>query len=260
MQETLFIRFHEIILIVYLISILCYFIDFVRKSHKIRVLGIYALGIVWFLQTISLSMYITSHSDVLFNSIFDVFFFLSWMIISISLVLNIIKVLSFSVFFLNVIGFILLTMNTFRPEHYTNSIQKVQVINELLLVHVGLAVLSYAFFALAFVNALLYIIQYKNLKEKNFNQKYFRIGSVATLEKIILILSVILIAQWGIYAVGIAIFKDPKVMLSVIITLLYTVYIVMYLKKKIISINLIYFNIMIFCLCMVNLFFTTHFN
>ena len=69
MQETLFIRFHEIILIVYLISILCYFIDFVRKSHKIRVLGIYALGIVWFLQTISLSMYITSHSDVLFNSI-----------------------------------------------------------------------------------------------------------------------------------------------------------------------------------------------
>ena len=76
-------------------------------------------------------------------------------------------------------------MNTFRPEHYTNSIQKVQVINELLLVHVGLAVLSYAFFALAFVNALLYIIQYKNLKEKNFNQKYFRIGSVATLEKII---------------------------------------------------------------------------
>lgn len=97
-------------------------------------------------------------------------------------------------------------------------------------------------FALAFVNALLYIIQYKTLKKKNFNQKYFRIGSVATLEKIIffstlgslviLILSVILIAQWGIYAVGIAIFKDPKVMLSVIITLLYTVYIVMYLKRK----------------------------
>ena len=38
-------------------------------------------------------------------------------------------------------------------------------------------------FALAFVNALLYIIQYKTLK-KNFNQKYFRIGSVATLEKL----------------------------------------------------------------------------
>ena len=40
-------------------------------------------------------------------------------------------------------------------------------------------------FALAFVNCLLYIIQYRNLKEKNFDQKYFRIGSVATLESIV---------------------------------------------------------------------------
>lgn len=50
MQENLFIRFHEIILIIYLISIVCYFLDFVRKSHQIRVLGIYTLGIVWVLQ------------------------------------------------------------------------------------------------------------------------------------------------------------------------------------------------------------------
>ncbi len=110
MQETLFIRFHEIILIIYLISILCYFIDFVKKSHKIRV----------------------------------------------------------SVFLPNVIGFILLMMNTFQPEHYSTNVQRIAVINELLLVHIGLAVLSYALFALAFVNSLLYIIQYRNLREKKF--------------------------------------------------------------------------------------------
>ncbi|HCU7814207.1 TPA: cytochrome C assembly protein, partial [Staphylococcus aureus] len=55
MQENLFIRFNEIILLIYLISIICYFYDFVQKSHKIRSLGIYLLGIVWVLQTISLS-------------------------------------------------------------------------------------------------------------------------------------------------------------------------------------------------------------
>ncbi|RRJ17765.1 cytochrome C assembly protein, partial [Pseudomonas aeruginosa] len=58
MQENLFIRFHEIILIIYLISIVCYFLDFVRKSHQIRVFGIYTLGIVWVLQTISLTVFI----------------------------------------------------------------------------------------------------------------------------------------------------------------------------------------------------------
>ena len=50
-------------------------------------------------------------------------------------------------------------MNTFQPEHYSTNVQRIAVINELLLVHIGLAVLSYALFALAFVNSLLYIIQ-----------------------------------------------------------------------------------------------------
>ncbi|AKC76002.1 cytochrome c biogenesis protein CcsA [Staphylococcus sp. EG-SA-6] len=270
MQETLFIRFHEIILIIYLISILCYFIDFVKKSHKIRELGIYTLGIVWILQTISLSVYITSHNEIPLSSLFDVFFFLSWIIICIALVLNVVKVLSFSVFFLNVIGFILLMMNTFQPEHYSTNVQRIAVINELLLVHIGLAVLSYALFALAFVNSLLYIIQYRNLREKNFDQKYFRIGSVATLETvvfysslsgfIILILSVILGAQWGVYAIGHSIFADPKVVLSSIITIFYAIYLLSRINRWFKTIYLIYFNIMLFCLCMINLFFTTHFT
>lgn len=96
MQETLFIRFHEIILIIYILSIVFYFIDFISKSYKVRTLGVYSLGIVWVLQTISLSVY-HSNSKVPLNSIFDVFFTLTWIIISLSLILNLIKVLNFSV-------------------------------------------------------------------------------------------------------------------------------------------------------------------
>ena len=95
------------------------------------------------MQTISLSVYITSHNEIPLSSLFDIFL-LSWIIICIALVLNVVKVLSFSVFFLNVIGFILLMMNTFQPEHYSTNVQRIAVINELLLVHIGLAVLSYA--------------------------------------------------------------------------------------------------------------------
>ena len=58
-----------------------------------------------------------------------------------------------------------MAMNTFHRKIIKPN-QQVAVINELLLVHIGLAVLSYAFFAVAFVNALLYIIQYRNLKRK----------------------------------------------------------------------------------------------
>ncbi|MDU3556962.1 MAG: cytochrome c biogenesis protein [Staphylococcus epidermidis] len=263
MQETLLIRFHEIILMIYLFSIICYFVDFINKNYKTRTVGFYSLGIVWVLQTISLSIFFIHTKQVPLGSIFDVFF-------SLTLILNLIKVMNFSVFFLNLIGFILMSLNTFQPEHYQTQIQQIAVINELLLVHIALAVLSYAFFAIAFVNSLLYIIQYRNLKEKNFDQNYFRIGSVATLETIvfystlvawiILILSTILGAQWGIFAVGKQIFIDPKVIFSTIINLLYGVYIFIRIKKWISQRNLIYFNIILFCLCMINLFFLTHFR
>ncbi|MGF7193854.1 HemX protein [Staphylococcus pasteuri] len=230
----------------------------------------YTLGIVWVLQTISLSVFIIQTKHVPLGSLFDVFFSLTWIIISISLILNLIKTLNFSVFFLNLIGFILMAMITFEPNRYHSQVQQIAVINELLLVHIGLAILSYAFFALAFVNCLLYIIQYRNLKEKNFDQKYFRIGSVATLESIvffttlagwiILIISIILGAQWGVFSVGERIFIDPKVIFSTIITILYGIYLIFRVRKVFIQRYLIYFNIILFCLCMINLFFTTHFS
>ena len=270
MQETLFIRFHEVILIIYVLSLLCYFWDFVRKTHKVRPFGNYTLGLVWMLQPISLSVYITSQHEVPLGSIFDVFFFLAWILITISLILNLIKSMSFSVFFLNLIGLVLLTMSTFQPDNYSTHVEKSAVINELLLVHIGLAVLSYAFYALAFVNALLFIIQYRNLKEKNFDQKYFRIGSVASLENIVfysslagfvlMIMSIILGAQWGVFSVGKSIFIDPKVILSSIITSLYAIYLLCHVKRWLSAKHLIYFNIILFCLCMINLFCTTHFS
>ena len=217
-----------------------YFIDFISKSYKVRTLGVYSLGIVWVLQTISLSFY-HSNSKVPLNSIFDVFFTLTWIIISLSLILNLIKVLNFSVFFLNLVGLALMAMNTFQPEHYQTQVQQVAVINELLLVHIGLAVLSYAFFAVAFVNALLYIIQYRNLKEKIFDQNYFRIGSVATLESIIFYshtnrlyrsyFEYYFRCSMGRFAIGNRIFIDPKVIFSSIITLLYGVYILLRIRK-----------------------------
>ena len=58
-----------------------------------------------------------------------------------------------------------MSLNTFQPEHYQTQIQQIAVINELLLVHIALGI-KLCIFAIAFVNSLLYIIQYRNLKEK----------------------------------------------------------------------------------------------
>ena len=77
-------------------------------------------------------------------------------------------------------------MNTFQPEHYSTNVQRIAVINELLLVHIGLAVLSYAL-CTSFCKFITLYYSIPQFKGKNFDQKYFRIGSVATLETVVFI-------------------------------------------------------------------------
>ncbi|MHD0448375.1 cytochrome c biogenesis protein CcsA [Staphylococcus cohnii] len=268
MQEFSFIRLNELILLIYLFSIACYFYDFLKKHHRIKMIGFVSLGIVWMLQTVSLSLYVNVTKQIPLGNIFDVFFALAWLIISISIVINVIKQINLSIFLFNMIGFLFIAINTFQPMHYQSTGEKLNIINELLIVHISLAVISYALFTFAFVNCILYLIQYNNLKQKRFDQKYFRIGSVATLEQVVfyssligfifIILSIVLGAQWGFNTLGVNIIIDPKVIMSSVITLLYGIYLIFRVKKILTKHKLIYFNILLFCLSMINLFFASH--
>ncbi|RIN84961.1 cytochrome C assembly protein, partial [Mammaliicoccus sciuri] len=57
MQDVISVRLHEIVLIIYMICLGCYFYDFIQKNSKVRKFGYYTLGIVWIFQTIFLCMY-----------------------------------------------------------------------------------------------------------------------------------------------------------------------------------------------------------
>lgn len=269
MQDIFFVRFHEVTLLIYLLSISCYFYDFFKKNHKIRMLGFYTLGIVWLFQTISLSLYVNSVQSVPLGSVFDVFYFLNWLILSISIVISVVKQLDFSIFLFNAIGFVVMTIHTFRPNETFIQHAEFNVNHELLIIHVSLAIISYALFSLAFVNGALYVLQYRNLKQKHFDQKYFRIGSVYNLEKmmfystliglIILIIGVILGAQWGFQTIGLAILLDPKVISSIILMICYVVYIILRTKKWVSPLNQVLFNMLIYMFSMFNLIFISHF-
>ncbi|MDT3920005.1 cytochrome c biogenesis protein CcsA, partial [Staphylococcus saprophyticus] len=65
-------------------------------------------------------------------------------------------------------------------------------------------------------------------------------------------------AQWGINTIGMDIFVDPKVIMSVIITILYGLYLLLRVRQSISKHKLIYINIILFCLNMINLLFTSH--
>src|SRR5699024_9775308 len=105
MQEFSFIRLNELILLIYLFSIACYFYDFLKKHHRVKMIGFVSLGIVWMLQTISLSLYVNVTKQIPLGNIFDVFFAVEWLIISIFIVFNVIKQINLSIFLFNMIYF-----------------------------------------------------------------------------------------------------------------------------------------------------------
>nr|WP_263313050.1 cytochrome c biogenesis protein [Mammaliicoccus sp. Marseille-Q6498] len=262
MQDIVSVRLHEIVLVIYMLCLGCYFYDFIQKNSKVRTFGYYALGIVWIFQTIFLVMYIITTKQFPVLTLFEGFYFYTWMIITVSLVLNYFKSTDLTVFIINLIGFVFLVMHTFRPEQFDTDNTAASVMNELLLIHISLAILSYVIFAMSTSYAILYILQRKNLKEKKFNQKFFRIGSIDQLEQnvfrftllgfLVLLISLILGIQWGLIIIGSEIWLDSKVIGSLVVLLLYGIYLFLRVRNKIRTKTLVIANIMIFLVCMIN--------
>lgn len=263
MVEAFFVRFHEAIVLLYFICVLCLTIDLFQKNYRLQNIGFYVLGIVWVMQTISLTMYVIWRGQLPLTSIIESFYVLTWLILTLTFVCAVFRMSDMMIVLLTMLGFIFMLIHTFHPYQFSLKGARLSVMNELLFVHISLALLSYVIFAIAFVNAILYLVQYRNLKLKRFNQNYFRISSVATLEKtvfyctlvgvITLFVSLVLGVQWGIFSIGTHIFVDAKVISSFFIILSYIAYLTMRVTQRFKQQFLIYVNIMLFLCCMINL-------
>lgn len=100
-------------------------------------------------------------------NVFEGLYFYTWVLVTLSLVLNRFLKAEFIIFFTNVIGFIMMAIHTFAPAQYESAAVSSQLVSELLLIHITMAILSYGAFSLSFVFSILYTIQYNLLKRKS---------------------------------------------------------------------------------------------
>ncbi|GAB0237334.1 hypothetical protein JPSP12_04950 [Staphylococcus pseudintermedius] len=99
MEEAFFIRFHEVILLIYLVSMVCLIIDVFQKNYRLQNIGFYALGIVWFCQTISLTMFIIWQKQLPLTSLIESFYVLTWLILTITFVMSVLRQSEFMIAF-----------------------------------------------------------------------------------------------------------------------------------------------------------------
>ena len=97
----------------YALSLLFYFSDFANASRSAKRMGTGLLLFVWVLQTAYLAISLYSHLTEWAFVRSDVLFMFSWLIVTISLIINRFFRIELFVFFVNVLGFAIFALNIF---------------------------------------------------------------------------------------------------------------------------------------------------
>ncbi|TDM04469.1 cytochrome C assembly family protein [Macrococcus carouselicus] len=262
MSELLTVRINEAILFIYMISIACYFIDFIDKNNRIRKIGFIILVAVFVSQTLMIAQFYFTIGRFPVQTITEGFYFFTWLIIIASIVMAQTTRMEFLAFIMNLIGFIFMAIHTFQPVDYQSHTTVSHMMNELLMVHVTLAITAYVTFLIAAIQAVLYLYQMRNLKQKKFSQKFFRLSDLASLSRSVnlfsmvgfglLLISLVLGIQWGLILIGPSIWLDSKVVGSTLVLLIYASYIYLSTQQKQKMNIMMEINIIFFLICMVN--------
>jgi len=257
-------RINEVTIILYALCVLLYFIDFLNHNRKAKNIAFWLLSIVWLLQTIFLfaHMYETGRFPVL--NVFEGLYFYTWVLVTLSVVLNKILKAEFIIFFTNVIGFIMMALHTFAPSQYVSAAVSSQLVSELLLIHITMAILSYGAFSLSFVFSILYLIQYNLLKQKKWGKRLLRIEDLAKLDHMsyvlnvigvpMLLLSLILGSIWAYIKLEQFFWADAKVLGSFLVMATYGFYLYMRIVKDLQGKSVALMNTAAFLVLLINFF------
>ncbi|MDP4163568.1 MAG: cytochrome c biogenesis protein CcsA [Bacillota bacterium] len=257
-------RLHELTVIVYAFSVLLYFFDFIHHNRKANRVAFWLLAFVWILQTAFLFFYMMKTGRFPVLTIFEGLYFYAWVLVTLSLGINRLLRVDFIVFFTNILGFIVMVIHTFAPVQYGSSIIGKRLVSELLLIHITMAILSYAAFSISFVFSLLYLIQYDLLKKKQWGKRLMRLADLKKLENLsyilavigvpMLMLSLILGMQWALLKVPGMSWYDSKVVGSFIVLTAYSIYLYLPIGRNLTGKSLALWNIGSFLIVLINFF------
>ncbi|WP_286887219.1 cytochrome C assembly family protein [Aneurinibacillus sp. UBA3580] len=224
---------YDAIIYIYACSILLYFADFLNRSRKVNRTAFWLLSVVWTLQSVFfvLSMMEKEYFPVL--TLFETLFFYSWILVTFSLVINYLFRIDLLVFFTNILGFAVLALNFFANKDASSMVTE-RLTSELLFIHISLALLAYATFSLSFIFSLMYLVEDRMLKQKKWNKWLQRLPGLGLLDLYsyrfnmigvpLLLMALILGAIWAHLKVSYSIWLDPKVLTSVGVLIVYSLY------------------------------------
>lgn len=263
MTEVAMARLYELMIILYALSIVLYFIDYLYKNLKARRVAFWFVSIVWILQILFLVLFIIETKRFPVLSLFEGVFFYAWLLTTLSIVLHCIARVDLPVFFINVLSFVFVTIHLFAPDTATQVVGE-SLVSEMLLIHISFAIVSYAAFSLSFVFSILYLILYRILKQKKLTNLWSRLPNLQQMSKWIsysnlvgvplLLISLILGLEWAMMTLeGLSVF-DVKIISSFIVSVVYLLILLLHRKGKLVGVTFAWVQIYLFLLVVINFF------
>lgn len=263
MTQLAMARLYEFMVVLYAIGIIFYFIDYFYKQVKIRRYAFWLISTVWVLQTLFFLLYIVETKRFPILSLADGIYFYAWLLVTLSIILHCIVKVDLPVFFINVLGFIFVTIHLFVPERTENSLIE-SLESEMLFIHIIFAIISYAAYTLSFVFSVLYLILYRILKEKKISKLWSRLpdlnqmGNWMTYSILvgvpIMLISLLLGLEWAFLKLDSLSLLDMKIVVSFIITFVYFIILILNRSKKLTGLNYAWVQIYAFLLVIINFF------
>lgn len=251
---------YDLTIFLYAASVLFYFHDFLQSNRRVNRLAFGLLAVVWALQTVFFVSQMAAKAYFPVLTLFETLFFYSWILVTLSLVINYFFRVDLLVFFTNVIGFAVLTLSMFLPEKPLAPHSE-PLTSELLFIHITLAISSYAAFSLSMVNSAMYLLLHNMLKQKRWSPLLRRLPSLEKLELYayrlnmigvpILLLAVILGTIWAQLVLAGHFWVDAKVWTSLFVLIAYSIVLYkrftdQWLGRKFAVWNLVAFAILLF--------------
>jgi HemX protein len=253
--------FFDVMLYIYALSLLFTFSDFIQRNQRAKWMGTGLLVSVWVMQTILMVNQFIHSGQILVFSIFDSLFLFSWLLITLSLILSLLARIEFVLFFVSLAGFIVAAIAFFSDESISPIAARWEVRDELLFIHISLAIGSYvAFFCSAMFSGMLLFL-HTGLKKKRYSDTIRRMPSLDRIQQYatravvvgtpLLLLSLILGIIW-IFLEERTLLLDVKVVFSILIIMMYGMYIWKHIVAKTTWRRMANLNLVAFSLVLLN--------
>lgn len=233
---------YEIIFFIYSISVIGYFIDFIKHNQRINRIAFILLLVVWVLQSIILYNQTFIKKDFPILTLNDGLFFYAWLLITFSIIINRLFQIHFIVFFTNIFSFFILLLSISLNAQKETYELGAQFVHEILVIHIIISLISYCFFTISFFLSIMYLLQSYFLKKKIGLKWMWRLTNLRRLDMFsfgsiiigvpLLLIGLILGIVWAHVTHTDFYWLDIKIVGSIVVLAVYTIYLMLRVLKK----------------------------